>query len=65
MELKSSAFKHFVEQNLFQIACSDACERFEIMMVVFLTGLMTYDGRDNILYLFVYVLVAEIAVDWV
>ncbi|ETV97095.1 hypothetical protein, variant 4 [Aphanomyces invadans] len=44
-ELKSSVFKKFEEQNLFQVACSDIVERFKLMLIIGLI-LVQFDGKD-------------------
>eukprot|EP00947_MAST-08B_sp_MAST-8B-sp1_P002914 g2914.t1 len=39
VELKSSVFKRFEPENLFQISCSDVVERFQIWIFLFMIGL--------------------------
>jgi hypothetical protein len=38
MELKASVFKRFEAENLFQVACSDAVERFQLGLFLVLIG---------------------------
>ena len=38
MELKASVFKKFEAENLFQVACSDAVERFQLGLFLLLIG---------------------------
>lgn len=35
MELKSSVFKKFERENLFQLSCSDSIERFQLFLFIF------------------------------
>ncbi|ETV77833.1 hypothetical protein, variant 1 [Aphanomyces astaci] len=62
-ELKSSVFKKFEEQNLFQVACSDIVERFKLMVIIGLI-LVQVDGKDVADGTFV-VLAAEMLIDWI
>ncbi|KAK1940996.1 Protein TAPT1 [Phytophthora citrophthora] len=43
-ELKSSVFKKFEEQNLFQISCSDIVERFKLLTIIGLIMLQSSTG---------------------
>ena len=43
-ELKSSVFKKFEEQNLFQISCSDIVERFKLLTIIGLILLQSSTG---------------------
>ncbi|GMF13598.1 unnamed protein product [Phytophthora lilii] len=43
-ELKSSVFKKFEEQNLFQISCSDIVERFKLITIIGLILLQSSTG---------------------
>ncbi|KAH9143558.1 hypothetical protein AeRB84_012440 [Aphanomyces euteiches] len=62
-ELKSSVFKKFEEQNLFQVACSDIVERFKLMLIVGLI-LVQFDGKDVADGAFM-VFGAEMLIDWI
>ncbi|OQR82328.1 hypothetical protein ACHHYP_16223 [Achlya hypogyna] len=61
-ELKTSVFKKFEEQNLFQIACSDIVERFKLMLIIGLI-LLQSDGKD-VADGTAMVLLAEMLIDW-
>lgn len=39
VEIKSSVFKKFEKENLFQLTCADIVERFQIWIVLFIIGL--------------------------
>ncbi|EQC38363.1 hypothetical protein SDRG_04077 [Saprolegnia diclina VS20] len=62
-ELKTSVFKKFEEQNLFQIACSDIVERFKLMLIIGLI-LLQSDGKD-VADGTAMVLLAEMLIDWI
>ncbi|OQS00931.1 hypothetical protein THRCLA_05817 [Thraustotheca clavata] len=62
-ELKTSVFKKFEEQNLFQIACSDIVERFKLMLIIGLI-LLQSDGKD-VADGTAMVLMAEMLIDWI
>ncbi|CAN8069242.1 unnamed protein product [Agarophyton chilense] len=64
VELKGAVFKSFKVQNLFQIACSDAVERFQLC--VFLAVMLVVTNADEKLFMtFIVILVCEITVDWI
>ncbi|KAF0688567.1 Aste57867_19812 [Aphanomyces stellatus] len=62
-ELKSSVFKKFEEQNLFQVACSDIVERFKLILIILLI-LLQFDGKD-VADGTLRVLAAEMLIDWI
>eukprot|EP01128_Nolandella_sp_AFSM9_P005118 TRINITY_DN242_c0_g1_i2.p1 TRINITY_DN242_c0_g1~~TRINITY_DN242_c0_g1_i2.p1 ORF type:complete len:633 (+),score=142.70 TRINITY_DN242_c0_g1_i2:670-2568(+) len=73
VELKGSVFKNYKEQNIFQIACSDAVERFQ--MVTFLIIVACYNFKDtgwtfspavvsHVAWFSALVIFSEFAVDW-
>lgn len=64
VELKGAVFKSFKVQNLFQIACSDAVERFQLC--VFLVVMLIVTNADEKLFTtFFVIVVCEVIVDWV
>lgn len=64
VELKGSAFKSFKVQNVFQIACSDAVERFQLS--VFLVLMIIVTNGDERLYLtWAVIYGCEVVVDWI
>ncbi|KAI0561590.1 Eukaryotic membrane protein Tapt1 [Gracilaria domingensis] len=64
VELKGAVFKSFKVQNLFQIACSDAVERFQLC--IFLLVMMIVTKADEKLFkTFFVILACEIIVDWI
>ena len=73
-ELKSTVFKRYEVQNVFQIVCSDIVERFEIFLYVLLIllqnmcflgfeSIITYKWGRNALYIFSLMLGLELFVD--
>lgn len=64
VELKSAAFKSYKVQNLFQIACSDAVERFQLS--VFLGVMLVYaEGDWRLLLTWAIIFSSEVLVDWI
>lgn len=64
VELKGAVFKSFKVQNLFQIACSDAVERFQ--MTVFLGVMLIVTSGDQTLFsTWGVIFVCEVVVDWI
>ncbi|KAE8993031.1 hypothetical protein PR003_g20735 [Phytophthora rubi] len=61
-ELKSSVFKKFEEQNLFQISCSDIVERFKLITIISLILLQSSTG--DVAWGTAMVWVAEMLIDW-
>ncbi|KAG3109332.1 hypothetical protein PI124_g11514 [Phytophthora idaei] len=61
-ELKSSVFKKFEEQNLFQISCSDIVERFKLLTIIGLILLQSSTG--DVAWGTAMVWVAEMVIDW-
>ncbi len=68
IELKSSVFKRFQAENLFQIACADIVERFNIILFLILIGTeglrRDYDF-GNFVYSASVIFCCEVGVDWV
>ena len=67
IELKSSVFKRFQPENVFQIACSDIVERFHILLFLVLIGtegLRRDGGFENWVYSALTILISEVVVDW-
>lgn len=64
VELKGSAFKSFKIPNVFQIACSDAVERF--VLTVFLAVMFVVAGGDRRLFVTWGIIYGcEVIVDWI
>lgn len=61
-ELKSSVFKKFEEQNLFQISCSDIVERFKLLTIICL--ILLQSSTQDVAYGTAMVMVAEMLIDW-
>jgi len=70
-EIKSSVFKKFDKQNLFQLTCSDIIERFKLLLFLLLILLLNLcqDGSGSAFYGFLkvggIVLFGEMFSDWV
>jgi len=73
VELKGIVFKSFKTENVFQIACSDAVERFQILIFLAivcvhnlndLSWQLTSDTLWNIVYIAFIVAGMELLVDW-
>ena len=64
VELKGSVFKSYKIQNMFQIACSDGVERFQL--AIFLGIMLVYTtGRNALLVTWATIFSCEVIVDWV
>lgn len=64
VELKGSVFKSFKVQNLFQIACADAVERFQLnIFLVIMLAVTTGDQRLFRTWGVIYA--CEVIVDWI
>jgi transmembrane anterior posterior transformation protein 1 len=64
VELKGAVFKSYKVQNLFQIACSDAVERFQLTL--FLGVMLVYaEGDRRLLVTWVIIFACEVVVDWI
>lgn len=64
VELKGSAFKSFKVQNIFQIACSDAVERFQLTVFLLIMLLVT-TGDKKLFTTWGVIYGCEIVVDWI
>jgi hypothetical protein len=74
VELKGSVFKNFKEENVFQIACSDMVERFQLFVFLGivtahnlndLSWTVTHDTLEAGFYVICLVWLMEILVDWI
>ena len=68
VELKGTVFKRFEAENLFQVACSDAVERFTLSLFLVLIGLQeltSWAALARILPSICVIWGAEVAVDYV
>jgi hypothetical protein len=64
VELKGAVFKSYKVQNLFQIACSDAVERFQL--TVFLCVMLIYaEGDFRLVVTWFVIFLCEVVVDWI
>lgn len=70
--MKGSVFKKFDKNNLFQLACADVRERFHLMILLLAVSLQTMKEyawkADRLAVLLpdcIFLLVAEVFVDWV
>lgn len=72
MELKSSVFKKFERENLFQLSCADSIERFQLFLFIFAIAArnMSQIGTDSgsemwtrVVYPLVLIYCTEIGVD--
>jgi transmembrane anterior posterior transformation protein 1 len=64
VELKGAVFKSYKVQNLFQIACSDAVERFQL--TVFLCVMLIYaEGDFRVVVTWFVIFLCEVVVDWI
>ncbi|RLN27462.1 hypothetical protein BBJ28_00019368 [Nothophytophthora sp. Chile5] len=61
-ELKSSVFKKFEEQNLFQVSCSDIVERFKLLTIIAL--ILLQSSTQDVAYGTAMVMLAEMVIDW-
>ena len=68
IELKSSVFKRFQAENLFQISCADIVERFVMVLFLILIGTeglrRNYDF-EHYLHSVAVILCCEVGVDWI
>ncbi|CAM9590135.1 unnamed protein product [Chrysoparadoxa australica] len=70
-EIKSSVFKKFDRQNLFQLSCHDIVERFKLLLFLGMVMLLNFSqvGQDNmwaqIAYTVCLVFGGEVLADWV
>lgn len=64
VELKGAVFKSFKVQNLFQIACSDAVERFQVTAYL-LVMLVVASGDEKLFFTWGVIYACEIIVDWI
>ena len=68
VELKGTVFKRFEAENLFQVAASDAVERFSLSLFLVLIGLQELSSVSALMQILPSILViwgAEVAVDYV
>jgi hypothetical protein len=73
VELKSNVFKRCEKENLFQVACADAVERFQSFMYVSIVALQFIFVQNEkettewtaLGYSFALIIASEFAVDWV
>jgi Eukaryotic membrane protein family len=64
VELKGAVFKSYKVQNIFQIACSDAVERFQL--TVFLCVMLIYaEGDTRLVLTWFLIFLCEVLVDWI
>lgn len=64
VELKGAVFKNYKVQNLFQIACSDAVERFQLTL--FLGVMLVYaEGDRRLVLTWAVIFTCEVFVDWI
>lgn len=74
VEIKSAVFKKFEKENLFQLACADVLERFQLFLYLFLIGFRNLNEvRCTLDWFYIYdglliplgmVFGSEILVDW-
>ena len=65
VELKSAVFKKFDSDNLFQLACGDVVERFQLSLYLAIILIMSIpDHHDRILFAVAAVWGSELLVDW-
>jgi hypothetical protein len=68
VELKSSVFRRFDAENLFQVACADTVERFQLSLFLLLIGLQELSSWDTFAALLPSILAifaCEVMVDYV
>lgn len=64
VELKGAVFKNYKVQNLFQISCSDAVERFQLTL--FLGVMLVYaEGDRQLVLTWALIFSCEVVVDWI
>jgi hypothetical protein len=69
-EIKGTVFKKYSKKNLFQITMSDVCERFKLLLFLFLIMMLNFfQERDEHLYKWLQmgalVLASETLCDWI
>lgn len=71
IELKSSVFKKFDKNNLFQLSCADVRERFHLIVLLLVVAVQTmreYSWKEERFWVLIpdcfVVIIAEIIVDW-
>lgn len=64
VELKGAVFKSFKVQNLFQISCSDAVERFQLNIFLCVMLLVT-SGDKRLFTTWGVIYLCEVVVDWI
>lgn len=64
VELKGSVFKSFKVENLFQISCSDAVERFQINVFLGIMVVVT-SGDKRLFTTWAVIYTCEVIVDWI
>ena len=72
-EIKGSVFKKFDKHNLFQLACSDVTERFQLclyMIIIFLVGIaqagsIMMESVQSFLKIVLTMLICEACADWI
>lgn len=68
VELKSSVFRRFESENLFQVTCADIVERFQLVLFLGLISLQELSSWNTLLTLFpsmLLIFACEIIVDYV
>lgn len=64
VELKGAVFKNYKVQNLFQISCADAVERFQLTL--FLGVMLVYaEGDRQLVLTWALIFSCEVIVDWI
>jgi hypothetical protein len=65
VELKSSVFRRFEAENLFQVTCADAVERFQLALFLTLIAFHELSSLTTILPSILAIFACEVAVDYV
>ena len=74
VELKSNVFKRVERENLFQVACADVVERFQLSIYLTIVGLQfvfvqkveaTRSDYLELAHSFAMIIIAEICIDWI
>ena len=69
MELKSSVFKKFERENLFQLSFSDSIERFQLFLFLFIIGIRnfsqigSFEVLNRVIYPLLLIYFTEILID--
>ena len=69
-EIKSAVFKKNSVDNLFDVACSDVCERFKLLLFLMLLALLAWAQNPTgklqpaLWFVFFLVMATEYAADW-